>query len=408
MESVSQSGSGENFAGVIRIEEGKIRSHVDQVVRETVEQTLNGLLQAEADELCGAKRYARSPERLDTRAGHYDRQLQTQAGEVTLSVPRLRNLPFETEIIERYRRRESSVEEALVEMYLAGVSVRRVEDITEALWGTRVSPSTVSELNQKIYTQIEAWRNRPIEGEHAYVYLDGIWLKRSWGGEVKNVAVLVAIGVRSDGYREILGVVEGVKEDTESWRNFLRHLKQRGLQGVRLLISDKCLGLVEAVGEFYPEANWQRCMVHWYRNVMSVVPKGKAREVMAMLKAIHAQEDQQAAGDKAHTIAEKLAAMRLSQAATIVREGVEETLSYMSFPREHWIRIRTNNVLERIMREIRRRTRVVGNFPDGKSAVMLVAARLRHIAGTRWGKRSYLDMDRLREGREIAAEVTVA
>jgi putative transposase len=161
MESVTQSGSGENFEGVIRIEEGKIRSHVDQVVRETVEQTLNGLLQAEADDLCGAKRYARSPERLDTRAGHYDRKLHTKAGEVTLQVPRLRNLPFETEIIERYRRRGSSVEEALVEMYLAGVSVRRVEDITEALWGTRVSPSTVSELNQKIYVQIDAWRNRP-------------------------------------------------------------------------------------------------------------------------------------------------------------------------------------------------------------------------------------------------------
>ena len=152
------------LTGVIRIEEGKIRSHVDQVVRETVEQTLNGLLQAEADELCGAKRYARSPERLDTRAGHYERTLQTKAGEVSLQVPRLRNLPFETEIIERYRRRESSVEEALVEMYLAGVSVRRVEDITEALWGTRVSPSTVSELNQKIYAQIEAWRNRPDRG----------------------------------------------------------------------------------------------------------------------------------------------------------------------------------------------------------------------------------------------------
>jgi transposase-like protein len=408
MEIVSQSGSSENFEGVIRIEEGKIRSHVDQVVRETVEQTLNGLLQAEADELCGAKRYARSPERLDTRCGHYDRKLHTQAGEVTLSVPRLRNLPFETEIIERYRRRQSSVEEALVEMYLAGVSVRRVEDITEALWGTRVSPSTVSELNQKIYVQIEAWRNRPIEGEHAYVYLDGIWLKRSWGGEVKNVAVLVAIGVREDGYREILGVVEGVKEDTESWRNFLRHLKQRGMRGVRLLISDKCLGLVESLGEFYPEATWQRCMVHWYRNVMSVVPKSKVKEVMAMLKAIHAQEDRQAACDKASLVAEKLDTMRLSQAATIVREGVDETLSYMAFPREHWTRIRTNNVLERIMREIRRRTRVVGNFPDGKSAVMLVAARLRHIAGTRWGKRVYLDMERLREVKQTETAITIA
>lgn len=408
MDSVARSASGANLEGVIRIEEEKIRSHVGEVVRETVEQTLNGLLQAEADELCGAKRYARSPERLDTRAGHYDRKLQTQAGEVTLQVPRLRSLPFETEIIERYRRRESSVEEALVEMYLAGVSVRRVEDITEALWGTRVSPSTVSELNQKIYTQIEAWRNRPIEGEHAYVYLDGIWLKRSWGGEVKNVAVLVAIGVRSDGYREILGVVEGVKEDTESWRNFLRHLKERGLRGVRLLVSDKCLGLVEAIGEFYPEATWQRCMVHWYRNVMSVTPKGKVKEVMAMLKAIHAQEDRQAARDKAGLVADKLDTMRLSQAATIVRAGVDETLSYMAFPREHWTRIRTNNVLERIMREIRRRTRVVGNFPDGKSALMLAAARLRHIAGTRWGKRVYLDMERLREASETPIDSAAA
>jgi putative transposase len=408
MDSVAGSASGGNFEGVIRIEEEKIRSHVDEVVRETVEQTLNGLLEAEADELCGAQRYARSPERLDTRAGHYDRKLHTKAGEVTLSMPRLRRLPFETQIVERYRRRESSVEEALVEMYLAGVSVRRVEDITEALWGTRVSPSAVSELNQKIYAQIEVWRNRPIEGRHAYVYLDGIWLKRSWGGEVKNVAVLVAIGVREDGYREILGVAEGMKEDTESWRSFLRHLKQRGLSGVRLVTSDKCVGLVEAVGEFYPEASWQRCMVHWYRNVMSVVPKGKVKEVVAMLKAIHAQEDRQAARDKAAAVAEKLDAVRLGQAATIVRTGVDETLSYMEFPREHWTRIRTNNVLERIMREIRRRTRVVGNFPDGKSALMLVAARLRHIAGTKWGRRIYLDMDRLREVEQAAAEMPVA
>ena len=143
----------------------------------------------------------------------------TKAGEVKLKVPRLRSLPFETQIIERYRRRESSVEEALMEMYLAGVSVRRVEDITEALWGTRVSPSTVSELNQQLYERIEAWRNQPISGQFAYVYLDGIWLKRSWGGEVKNVAVLVAIGVDQDGYRQILGVVEGAKEDAESWRS---------------------------------------------------------------------------------------------------------------------------------------------------------------------------------------------
>ena len=190
-----------------QIDEEQVRGHVDEVVRQSVEETLNGLLDAEADQLCRAERYERSPDRVDTRAGSYERKLQTKAGEVTLKVPRLRSLPFETQIIERYRRRESSVEEALMEMYLAGVSVRRVEDITEALWGTRVSPSTVSELNQKLYERIEAWRNQPIEGQFAYVYLDGIWLKRSWGGEVKNVAVLVAIGVDQDGYRQMLGVV---------------------------------------------------------------------------------------------------------------------------------------------------------------------------------------------------------
>ena len=287
-----------------------------------------------------------------------------------------------------------------MEMYLAGVSVRRVEDITEALWGTRVSPSAVSDLNQQLYERIEAWRNQPITGRFAYVALDGIWLKRSWGGEVKNVAVLVAIGVDQEGFRQVLGVAEGIKEDAASWRNFLRHLKHRGLTGVRLVTSDKCLGLVESLGEFYPEADWQRCMVHWYRNVSSVTTSSKAKEVMAMLKAIHAQEDRQAAQAKAADVVAKLRAMKLAQAAAIVEQGVGETLSYMAYPREHWTRIRTNNPLERIMREIRRRTRVVGAFPDGRSALMLVAARLRHVAGTKWGTRKYLDMERLAEARE--------
>ncbi len=395
----------ESKGSIVQIDEEQVRGHVDAVVRSSVEETLNGLLDAEADRLCQAQRYERTPERVDTRAGSYQRKLQTKAGEVKLKVPRLRSLPFETQIIERYRRRESSVEEALMEMYLAGVSVRRVEDITEALWGTRVSPSAVSELNQKLYERIEAWRNAPIEGEFAYVSLDGIWLKpgtmRSMvgGGEVKNVAVLVAVGVDSDGYRQMLGVMEGAKEDAESWRQFLRHLKQRGLKGVRLVTSDKCLGLVETLGEFYPQANWQRCMVHWYRNVGSVVPRTKSKEVMAMLKAIHAQEDRQAPEKKAQDVVAKLRDRKLSGAAKIVEQGVAETLSYMAFPREHWTRIRTNNPLERIMREIRRRTRVVGAFPDGRSALMLVAARLRHVAGTRWGMRKYLDMDRLK--REI-------
>lgn len=382
---------------MIEIDDTQVRGHLRELVRHSVEETLNGMLDAEADVLCGAKRYERSPDRLDTRAGSYKRNLETQAGNVKLKVPKLRTLSFETQIIERYRRRESSVEEALIEMYLAGVSVRRVEDITQALWGTRVSSGTVSNLNQKVYDRIEAWRNRKITGEYAYVYLDGICLKRSWGGEVKNVSILVAIGVTQDGYREILGSAEGEKEDKAGWYRFLRHLKKRGLKGVRLIVSDKCLGLVESLGEVFPGADWQRCVVHWYRNIFSDVPKHKVRTVSGMLKAIHAQEDHTAAQEKARAVVKKLREMKLQKAADHVQESVDETLSYMKYPEEHWRKIRTNNPLERIMKEIRRRTRVVGSFPDGQSALMLVTARLRHIAGTKWGTKRYLSMERLYE-----------
>jgi len=393
---------------VITLDRATLQSHLDRVVRGTVEEALNALLDAEADQLCGAKRYAHSPERMDTRAGHYERQLHTKAGAVTLKVPKLRSLPFESAIIERYKRREISVEEALVEMYLAGVSVRRVEDITEALWGTRVSPSTVSELNQKIAVTIEAWRNRPLEGAHPYVYLDGIWLKRSWGGEVKNVSILVAIGVNAEGYREILGVSEGSKEDKASWLSFLRQLKARGLTGVRLVVSDKCLGLVEALGETFADAQWQRCIVHFYRNVWTAVPASKVREVSALLKAIHAQEDAAAAKQKTVAVVARLREMKLAGAAQLVHDGLGETLAYMDYPSEHWRCLRTNNPLERLMREIRRRTRAVGAFPDGQSALMLVAARLRHVAGTKWGAKRYLDMDRLRSHNATEESVNAA
>ena len=331
---------------VVQIDEGRIQAHLDEVVRSTVEETLNALLDAEADRLCGARKYERTEGRKDTRAGSYDRKLGTKAGEVTLTVPKLRTLPFETAIIERYRRRESSVEEALIEMYLAGVSVRRVEDITQALWGSRVSASTVSELNQKIYGKIDEWRQRPLNGDFPYVFIDGLWLKRSWGGEVKNVSVLIAIGVSQSGYREILGVSEGAKEDGPSWTAFLRELKQRGLKGVELFVSDKCLGLVENLAEFYPEAKWQRCVVHFYRNVWTAVPSGKVKQVAAMLKAIHAQEDGEAAKEKARLVAAKLREMKLAKAAEIVEAGIDETLSYYSFPSEHWRSLRTNNPID--------------------------------------------------------------
>ena len=228
-------------------------------------------------------------------------------------------------------------------MYLAGVSVRRVEDITEALWGTKVSPGTISNLNKKAYENIEKWRNRPLSGgSYPYVYVDGIFLKRCWGGEFENVSNLVAIGVNEDVYREIIGAAEGLKEDIESWKNFLVWLKERGLDGVKLVVGDKA-----------------------------------------------------AAREKANAVITKLREMKLSKAADKVESGIDETLTYMSFPAEHWTRIRTNNTLERINREIKRRTKVVGSFPDGESALMLVYARLRHVTGSEWGSKRYLNMEHL-------------
>ncbi len=313
---------------IVQLNEEVIKGQLKEMVRGSEEETLNELLEQEAEKLTQAARYERSEARQGYRSGHYDRNLTTTSGDVTLHVPRLKGVSFETAIIERYRRRESSVEEALIEMYLAGVSVRRVEDITEALWGSKVSPATISELNKKAYVHIEAWRNRPLHGgRYPYVYVDGIYLRRNWGGEFENVAILVAIAVNEDGYREVLGAAEGMKEDKASWISFFQWLRGRGLDGVKLIVGDKCLGMLEA--------------------------------------------------------------------AKKVQDGVEETLTYCEFPYEHWTRIRTNNVIERLNREIRRRTRVVGTFPDGNSALMLVCARLRHVAGTQWGNKKYMNMKHL-------------
>ena len=369
---------------IIHLNEAALKGELKNLVRNSVEKTLNELLNQEADRLVNAQRYERNDGRKGYRSGHYERNFTTTSGNVTLHVPKLKGLTFETAIIERYRRRETSIEEALIEMYLAGVSVRRVEDITEALWGTKVSSGTISNLNQKAYEHIETWRCRPITGEYAYVYMDGVYLKRSWGDEIQNVSVLVAIGVNQNGYREILGAAEGMKEDYESWKTFLVWLKERGLKGVRLFIGDKNLGMLETIGEVFPDAKYQRCIVHFYRNVFSAVPKGKMREVAMMLKAIHAQENKKAAREKAKQVAERLREMKLGKAAEKVETGIEETLTFMDFPSQHWTRIRTNNMLERVNREIKRRTRAIGAFPDGNSA-------------STWGEKRYMNMEHLQE-----------
>lgn len=382
---------------MVSVDEESLKSDLRELVRKTVQETLNALLDEEADEMVGAERYERTAGREAYRSGHYRRKLVTTSGEVVLDVPKLRGATFQTAVIERYRRRETSVEEAIIEMYLAGVSTRRIEDVSEILWGAGVSAGTVSNLNEKAFESVEAWRTRPLSGGYPYLFVDGIYLKRSWGGSYENVAVMVAIGVNSEGRREIVGCAEGFTESKESWKEFLLWLRGRGLSGVRLVTGDKSLGLFGALEEVFPDAKYQRCTVHFYRNVFGKVPRQKRVKVAKMLKAIHAQESREASEAKAAEVADALEAMKLGAAAKVVREGCRETLAYADFPMQHWTRIRTNNAIERLNREIRRRTRVVGTFPDGKSALMLVTARLKYIVENEWGRRRYLDVSLLED-----------
>lgn len=382
---------------IVTFDEEAVRDELKELVRKTVEDTLNALLEEEADDLVKADHYERTADREAYRAGHYNRGLTTTSGQVTLKMPKLKGMRFTTAIIERYKRRETSVEEAMIEMYLAGVSTRRIEDVSEILWGSSVSAATVSNLNDKAFEAVEAWRSRPLTCVYPYVFIDGIYLKRSWGGSFENVAIMVAIGVNDDGHREVIGAAEGFTESAECWHEFLAWLEGRGLSGVRMITGDKASAMTGAIAEVFPDAAYQRCTVHFYRNVLAKVPKTKRRLVAEMLKAIHSQESFDASMDKAKSVASSLENMKLKEAARCIREGVVETLTYTRFPMEHWRRIRTNNAIERLNREIRRRTRVVGTFPDGKSALMLVCARLKYVAESEWGKRRYLDMSLLND-----------
>ena len=317
---------------IVSLNEESLRADLRELVRRTVEEMLNALLDEEADDLVGAERYERTADREAYRAGHHERKLTTTSGEVTIRMPKLKGMRFATAVIERYRRRETSVEEAMIEMHLAGASTRRIEDVSEILRGSSVSAATVPNLNERAFEAVEARRSRPLERAHPYVYVDGTYLKRSWGGSYENVAAMVAIGVNDDGYREVIGAAEGFAESSECWREFLSWLRSRGLRGVRMFTGDKAAGMVGSIAEVFPEA------------------------------------------------------------AMVVRDGYTETLTYARFPRGRWRRIRTNNAIERPNREIRRRTRVVGAFPDGRSALMLATARLKYVAESEWGSRRYLDV----------------
>lgn len=383
------------------------REWLEVQIRSAVRAVLEEVLEAEITAHLGAGPSERTQARRGYRNGSYTRGLKTRVGDLELSVPRDREGTFRPGVFERYRRMEAPLEEALWRAYLEGISTRRVGDIAKALAGQGLSAAAVSRLNGRLSERLAEWRERPLSGEYPYLYLDGIAITVRWGGASERVSVLVAIGVSAEGFREVLACVAGFRESEESWRGLLRHLTERGLKGVRLVVSDACAGLKAAVADFLPTSTWQRCTVHVMRNVLDKVPQSRRKEVAAAIKTIWHQESAEEARHKAERVIEQFrrslpAAMRTLEAA------LEDSLTFYSFPREHWKMLRTNNPLERLMKEIRRRTKVAEQFPHEDSALLLLTARLRRIHES-WSERRYLDMQPLYElERTQEAQAAVA
>lgn len=373
----------------------EFRALLEEQIRGQVKAVLEEIMRAEMAEQLGALPYERTESRRGLRNGCYFRGLNTRVGRVVLKVPRDREGKFRTQVFDRYQRVEGSLEEMLVEAYIQGISTRRIQELTEALCDLRRSPSAQSRLNQRISEGLRQWRERPIVGQYPYLYLDGVVISMRWGQSVEKLAVLFAVGVSEEGYREVLGVFPGYIESEDSWREFLRSLVARELTGVRLVVSDNHVGIKKAVETVFPEAKTQRCMVHFMRNVLLRVPPRLRKEVGAALKAIFAQESAEEARVKAGRVVERY--MKLLPASMkILMQGLEETLTYYSFPAGHWKKIRTTNCMERLIKEIRRRTKVVGAFPDEESCLLLVTARAK-AQEQAWSQRRYLNMDLLKE-----------
>jgi putative transposase len=382
------------------------RSWIEAEIRGAVKAVLEEILESEIAAHLGAAPGERTEGRRGYRNGSYTRGLKTRVGEMEITVPRDRAGTFRPGVFQRYQRMESPLEEALWRAYLEGISTRRVGDIAEALAGEGLSASSVSRLNGRLSERLQAWRERPLSGAYPYLYLDGISLVVRWGGASERVSVLVALGVNQDGFREVLACVAGFRESEESWRGLLRGLSGRGLQGVRLVISDACAGLKAAVADFLPQARWQRCTVHVMRNVLDKVPQSRRAEVAASLKTLWHQENAEEARHKAARVREQFA--RSLPAAMRTLEGaLEDSLAFYAFPREHWKMLRTNNPLERLMKEIRRRTKVAEQFPNEDSALLLVTARLKRIHES-WAERRYLDMAPLYELEQARTDQAAA
>jgi putative transposase len=347
------------------------------LIRASVELVLQALIEAEVSGVIGAEPYARSDERTNYRNGHRPRLLSTKAGDVELKIPKLRSGSFFPQILERRRRIDRALYAVVMEAYVHGVSTRKVDDLVEALGAASgISKSEVSRICSELDKEMEAFRTRRLDHiGFPYLFCDATYVKGRLRGRVVSRAVVVVTGVTAEGNREVLGCDVGDSEDGTFWTAFLRGLRERGLSGVRLVVSDQHLGLKEAIGKVFIGAAWQRCRVHFLRNALSGVQKAKTQMVAAAIRTIFAQPGADHVAQQLDVVADTLS-FTLPGVAQLLIDAKEDLVAFSTFPIAHWPKLWSTNPLERVNAEIKRRTNVVGIFPNDASVLRLVTAVL--------------------------------
>jgi putative transposase len=334
------------------------------------------LMEMEVEQHIGASRHERSPGRIGQRNGYRQRSWDTRVGSVELSVPRVRDSSYFPSLLEPRRKAERALAAVVQEAYVHGVSTRKVDELVKALGMRGISKSRVSELCEELDEEVERFRSRALEGSYPYVWVDATYVKARQDGHVASTAVVIAVGVNAQtGEREVLGFDVGPSEDGAFWTSFLRSLVARGLCGVRLVTSDSHRGLKNAVEAVLVGASWQRCRVHFMRNALSLVPKAAQQMVGATIRTVFAQPDAQGAHEQWRRVSEGFRS-RFPRLSELMEEAEEDVLSYAAFPAEHWQKIWSNNPLERLNKEVKRRTNVVGIFPNEAAVIRLVGSVL--------------------------------
>jgi putative transposase len=377
------------------------------MLRAMIKSFAEALMSAEADAACGAEYGQVSPERVNSRNGYRTRPWDTRVGSIELAVPKLRTGSYFPDwLLERRRRAEQALMSVVATAYLLGVSTRRVERLAAELGVTQLSKSQVSAMAKHLDEQVAAFRNRPLDaGPYPVIWIDALTQKVRENGRVVNVHALVAVGVNGDGQREILGIDVASAEDGAGWLAFLRSLTARGLTGVQLVISDAHRGLTEAIGAAIPGATWQRCRTHYARNLMNQVPKTAQPWVATLLRTVFEQPDAAAVHTQCEQVIAALEA-KFPKAAAHLDEAKADLLAFTAFPHEIWRQIWSNNPQERLNKEIRRRTDVVGIFPDRTSVIRLVGAVLAE-QNDEWAEgRRYMGLEVLAKIRRLTASDT--